>query len=46
MKEIASKIPNSKFAVVEKAGHIPNMEQPEAFNKLLKDFYAQDFTSI
>jgi len=40
MKEIASKIPNSKFAVVAKAGHIPNMEQPEVFNKLLKDFYA------
>jgi pimeloyl-ACP methyl ester carboxylesterase len=39
MKEIASKIPNSKFAVVENAGHIPNMEQPEVFNKLLKDFY-------
>ena len=43
MKEIASKIPNSKFAVVAKARHIPNMEQPEVFNKLLTEFYAQDF---
>jgi pimeloyl-ACP methyl ester carboxylesterase len=41
MKKMANEIPNSKFAIVEKAGHIPNMEQPEAFNKLLKDFYIQ-----
>jgi len=40
---MANEIQNSKFAIVEKAGHIPNMEQPEAFNKLLKDFYIQDF---
>jgi pimeloyl-ACP methyl ester carboxylesterase len=43
MKKIAREIPNSKFAVTEKAGHIPNMEQPEVFNKLLTEFYAQDF---
>jgi len=41
MKSIAEQIPNSTFAVVENAGHMPNMEQPDVFNKLLLDFYSQ-----
>lgn len=41
MKDMAAKIPNAKFVVIENAGHIPNMEQPEAFNKFLKDFYSE-----
>ncbi|RYY71376.1 MAG: alpha/beta hydrolase [Chitinophagaceae bacterium] len=31
-------IPYAKFAVIEDAGHLPLMEQPEIFNKLLIDF--------
>jgi len=31
-------INGSQFCVIEKAGHLSNMEQPEAFNKALVDF--------
>jgi len=41
MKGIADRIPNSRFAVVANAGHIPNMEQPEIFNDLLIEFYGK-----
>jgi 4,5:9,10-diseco-3-hydroxy-5,9,17-trioxoandrosta-1(10),2-diene-4-oate hydrolase len=37
--EKASKIiPNAKFSVIEDAGHLPLMDQPEIFNKILNDF--------
>ncbi len=38
---VAKQIPNSKFEVIPNAGHVPNMEQPEIFNKLLTGFYSQ-----
>ncbi len=38
---VAKQIPNSRFEIIPNAGHIPNMEQPEIFNKLLTDFYSQ-----
>ncbi len=41
MQEITNQIQGSKFAVVKKAGHLPNMEQPEIFNSLLKEFYQE-----
>jgi len=41
MEVVASKLKNSKLAVIENAGHMPNMEQPEAFNKAVKTFYAE-----
>lgn len=31
----------SSFAVIEKAGHVSNLEQPEIFNQHLKDFLAK-----
>ncbi|MGZ3861465.1 MAG: alpha/beta fold hydrolase [Flavisolibacter sp.] len=31
-------IPNAKFHPIEDAGHLPLMDQPEIFNKLLTDF--------
>ncbi|MGZ3839964.1 MAG: alpha/beta fold hydrolase [Flavisolibacter sp.] len=31
-------IPNAKFHLIEDAGHLPLMDQPEIFNKLLTDF--------
>lgn len=34
------KIKNSRLVVIEASGHITNMEQPEAFNIALKDFYS------
>lgn len=39
MKDIAEQIPNAEFEVIEKAGHMPNMEQSEIFNRLISDFY-------
>jgi pimeloyl-ACP methyl ester carboxylesterase len=31
----------SEYAVVESAGHVPNLEQPEAFNRILAAFLSQ-----
>ncbi len=36
----ARKIPNSVLKVFERAGHTPQMEQPEQFNKVLLQFLA------
>lgn len=37
---VAQAIPTAKFLVIEQCRHLPNMEQPEAFNAALLDFYA------
>jgi pimeloyl-ACP methyl ester carboxylesterase len=37
-QQLAKAIPGAKFALVEGAGHGPNMEQPDAFVKLVTDF--------
>lgn len=34
------RIKNSRLAVIESSGHIANMEQPEIFNSILRDFYS------
>ncbi|MBA3673833.1 MAG: alpha/beta hydrolase [Chitinophagaceae bacterium] len=39
MQDIANQISNSEFEVIPNAGHMPNMEQPEIFNKVIDDFY-------
>jgi pimeloyl-ACP methyl ester carboxylesterase len=31
-------IPNSHLVIVQKAGHLPNMEQPDQFNQAIRDF--------
>lgn len=31
-------IPRSILQLIDKAGHLPNLEQPEEFNRLVKDF--------
>lgn len=33
-------VPHSVLAVVEGAGHLPGVEQPEAFNRALLEFLA------
>ena len=33
-----AKIPNARMAVIEDAGHLSNMEQPDAFNKIMRAF--------
>lgn len=39
MEDIADQIPNAEFKIIENAGHMPNMEQSEIFNKALVKFY-------
>jgi 3-oxoadipate enol-lactonase len=41
MKSIAESIPNAKYLLIPKAAHIPNMEQPEAFESAVIPFLQQ-----
>lgn len=34
------KIPDSKIAVIDHAGHMPNLEQPDSFNRIVLEFLA------
>jgi pimeloyl-ACP methyl ester carboxylesterase len=38
--EMAAAIPGGRFAAIPKAGHLTNLENPQAFNKALEDFLA------
>ncbi len=38
MEKMAAKIPGAKYTVLPSAGHLSNLEQPDAFNAVLKDF--------
>ena len=40
MMALARAIPGSQFATIDDAGHLPNLEQPRAFNQILKEFLA------
>jgi pimeloyl-ACP methyl ester carboxylesterase len=35
---LASTIPNARKAVIHNAAHLPNMEHPEEFNRIVRDF--------
>jgi len=37
-QRLADAIPGARFAVIPDAGHLSNIEQPEAFNRLVLDF--------
>jgi 3-oxoadipate enol-lactonase len=39
MAEMQSKVAGSSLVVVENAAHLPNLEQPEAFNAALKSYF-------
>jgi pimeloyl-ACP methyl ester carboxylesterase len=39
-RELAAGIPGARFVLVEEAGHLVNLEQPEIVNELLLDFLA------
>jgi pimeloyl-ACP methyl ester carboxylesterase len=43
--EIADQIPGGRSAVIDKAGHCPQIEQPEAVNDLLLAFLAEQRTA-
>jgi 3-oxoadipate enol-lactonase len=38
MRKMAAEAPGSRFAEIAEAGHLPNIEQPEAFNDALAQF--------
>lgn len=38
MAAMAETIPGAKLSVIEDAGHIPNVEKPEAFNRAMETF--------
>jgi len=38
-RELASHIPNSRLAIIERAGHVVNLSQPEAVNQKLAQFF-------
>jgi 3-oxoadipate enol-lactonase len=37
-QELAENIPGARLAVIENAGHIPSLDRPEQFNKIVLDF--------
>lgn len=37
-RDMARRIPGAQFAMIEGAGHLSNLEQPERFNKLVLEF--------
>lgn len=39
-EEMRAKLPNSQLVVIENAGHMPNLEQPEEFNRIALEFLA------
>jgi pimeloyl-ACP methyl ester carboxylesterase len=39
-RELAAAIPDARFRLVERAGHLSNLEQPEVVNEALLDFLA------
>jgi pimeloyl-ACP methyl ester carboxylesterase len=39
-RELAAAIPDARFLLVERAGHLSNLEQPEVVNEALLDFLA------
>jgi pimeloyl-ACP methyl ester carboxylesterase len=39
-RELAAGIPGARFLLIEEAGHLVNLEQPEVVNEALLDFLA------
>ncbi len=38
MERMAGRMPDARFVVIEGAGHLPNLERPDAFNQVLSTF--------
>ncbi len=38
VREICSYVPHAHFHIIERAGHLPNIEAPEEFDKVLRNF--------
>ena len=37
-RTMAAQIPGARFALIERAGHLVNIEQPDRFNRIVRDF--------
>lgn len=44
MERMSAKLPNAQFAVIRRAGHLAQLEQPRAFNAILGAFLADQQT--
>lgn len=42
-KLIAERIPGARLEMIDNAAHLPNLEQPERFNRLVTDFLARAY---
>ncbi len=40
-KAMTDAIPGAELALIPQAGHLPNLEQPDTFNRILRDFITQ-----
>ena len=40
-EKMHNQIPGSTFVIINQAGHLPNLEQPEEFNRVVADFLKQ-----
>ena len=40
IESFAKNIPNSQFVIIKNSGHLPNIENPEIFNKVISNFYS------
>ena len=38
-------LPNAQLKIIEEADHLTNLQQPEAFNTIVREFAAQVFTT-
>lgn len=45
MQFLLTAIPEAEYHIIENAGHLPNYEQPDLFNKVINAFIAKHFKS-
>lgn len=43
-REAAKRIPLCRLEIIDRCGHIPMVERPEEFNRILNEFLGQEFT--
>ena len=41
-RRLAETLPDARFEIVPDAGHVANLDNPEAFNRLLREFLELD----
>ena len=46
MNEMASKMPNAVIRVIKNSGHLPPIEQTDAFNSALEEFFVEQLSQL